>query len=253
MSIESVDNDGVRVSGNAQLSNVDILLTTTGISSTGDLVVSRRRFPTNWNRYFIGRRNADVDDINFISGIGNAVSITSGVSGDIDGMTGSSSNAIVAIDSTGFQISNVDMSGDRLVNSWSAGDLTITGASYFADSSETPIDLRTSGTVTLSDISLTGQFSSLQGSYNAPWIGIALAGSGDYLISNSHIESTDYAVKQAEQAHFQCLILLFLSENNGFSFSGISQTTLDNVTLNVYSRWRERYRYLTRRTHIFRT
>ena len=40
LSIESVDNDGVRVSGNAQLSNVDITLTTTGISSTGDLVVS---------------------------------------------------------------------------------------------------------------------------------------------------------------------------------------------------------------------
>ena len=40
LSIESVDNDGVRVSGNAELSNVDILLTTTGISSTGDLVVN---------------------------------------------------------------------------------------------------------------------------------------------------------------------------------------------------------------------
>ena len=233
LSIESVDNDGVRVSGNAQLSNVDILLTTTGISSTGDLVVSDGDFQQIGTGISLAGGTADVDDINFISGIGNAVSITSGVSGDIDGMTGSSRNAIVAIDSTGFQISNVDMSGDRLVNSWSAGDLTITGASYFADSSETPIDLRTSGTVTLSDISLTGQFSSLQGSYNAPWIGIALAGSGDYLISNSHIEATDYAVKASGTGTLSVSDSLFLSENNGFSFSGISQTTLDNVTLNV--------------------
>ena len=233
LSIESVDNDGVRVSGNAQLSNVDILLTTTGISSTGDLVVSNGDFQQIGTGISLAGGTADVDDINFISGIGNAVSITSGVSGDIDGMTGSSRNAIVAIDSTGFQISNVDMSGDRLVNSWSAGDLTITGATYFADSSETPIDLRTSGTVTLSDISLTGQFSSLQGSYNAPWIGIALAGSGDYLISNSHIEATDYAVKASGTGTLSVSDSLFLSENNGFSFSGISQTTLDNVTLNV--------------------
>lgn len=233
LTIESVDNDGVRVSGNAQLSNVDILLTTTGISSTGDLVVSDGDFQQIGTGISLAGGTADVDDINFISGIGNAVSITSGVSGDIDGMTGSSRNAIVAIDSTGFQISNVDMSGDRLVNSWSAGDLTITGASYFADSSETPIDLRTSGTVTLSDISLTGQFSSLQGSYNAPWIGIALAGSGDYLISNSHIEATDYAVKASGTGTLSVSDSLFLSENNGFSFSGISQTTLDNVTLNV--------------------
>ena len=233
LSIESVDNDGVRVSGNAQLSNVDILLTTTGISSTGDLVVSDGDFQQIGTGISLAGGTADVDDINFISGIGNAVSITSGVSGDIDGMTGSSRNAIVAIDSTGFQISNVDMSGDRLVNSWSAGDLTITGATYFADSSETPIDLRTSGTVTLSDISLTGQFSSLQGSYNAPWIGIALAGSGDYLISNSHIEATDYAVKASGTGTLSVSDSLFLSENNGFSFSGISQTTLDNVTLNV--------------------
>ena len=233
LSIESVDNDGVRVSGNAQLSNVDILLTTTGISSTGDLVVSNGDFQQIGTGISLAGGTADVDDINFISGIGNAVSITSGVSGDIDGMTGSSRNAIVAIDSTGFQISNVDMSGDRLVNSWSAGDLTITSATYFADSSETPIDLRTSGTVTLSDISLTGQFSSLQGSYNAPWIGIALAGSGDYLISNSHIEATDYAVKASGTGTLSVSDSLFLSENNGFSFSGISQTTLDNVTLNV--------------------
>lgn len=233
LSIESVDNDGVRVSGNAQLSNVDILLTTTGISSTGDLVVSDGDFQQIGTGISLAGGTADVDDINFISGIGNAVSITSGVSGDIDGMTGSSSNAIVAIDSTGFQISNVDMSGDRLVNSWSAGDLTITGATYFADSSETPIDMRTSGTVTLSDISLTGQFSSLQGSYNAPWIGIALAGSGDYLISNSHIEATDYAVKASGTGTLSVSDSLFLSENNGFSFSGISQTTLDNVTLNI--------------------
>ena len=233
LSIESVDNDGVRVSGNAQLSNVDILLTTTGISSTGDLVVSNGDFQQIGTGISLAGGTADVDDINFISGIGNAVSITSGVSGDIDGMTGSSRNAIVAIDSTGFQISNVDMSGDRLVNSWSAGDLTITSATYFADSSETPIDMRTSGTVTLSDISLTGQFSSLQGSYNAPWIGIALAGSGDYLISNSHIEATDYAVKASGTGTLSVSDSLFLSENNGFSFSGISQTTLDNVTLNV--------------------
>ena len=233
LSIESVDNDGVRVSGNAQLSNIDILLTTTGISSTGDLVVSDGDFQQIGTGISLAGGTADVDDINFISGIGNAVSITSGVSGDIDGMTGSSRNAIVAIDSTGFQISNVDMSGDRLVNSWSAGDLTITGATYFADSSETPIDLRTSGTVTLSDISLTGQFSSLQGSYNAPWIGIALAGSGDYLISNSHIEATDYAVKASGTGTLSVSDSLFLSENNGFSFSGISQTTLDNVTLNI--------------------
>ena len=233
LSIESVDNDGVRVSGNAQLSNVDILLATTGISSTGDLVVSDGDFQQIGTGISLAGGTADVDDINFISGIGNAVSITSGVSGDIDGMTGSSRNAIVAIDSTGFQISNVDMSGDRLVNSWSAGDLTITGATYFADSSETPIDLRTSGTVTLSDISLTGQFSSLQGSYNAPWIGIALAGSGDYLISNSHIEATDYAVKASGTGTLSVSDSLFLSENNGFSFSGISQTTLDNVTLNI--------------------
>ena len=233
LSIESVDNDGVRVSGNAQLSNIDILLTTTGISSTGDLVVSDGDFQQIGTGISLAGGTADVDDINFISGIGNAVSITSGVSGDIDGMTGSSRNAIVAIDSTGFQISNVDMSGDRLVNSWSAGDLTITGATYFADSSETPIDLRTSGTVTLSDISLTGQFSSLQGSYNAPWIGIALAGSGDYLISNSHIEATDYAVKASGTGTLSVSDSLFLSENNGLSFSGISQTTLDNVTLNI--------------------
>ena len=233
LSVESVDNDGVRVSGTATLSQLDVLHATTGISSTGDLVVNQGDFQQIGTGLSLNGGTADIEDLNFINGVGNAVSITSNVSGDIDGMTGNSGNAIVAIDSTGYQISNVNMSGSRLVNSWSAGDLSITGATYFANSPETPIDLRTSGTVTLSDISLKGQFSSLQGTHDAPWIGVALAGSGDYLISNSHIEATDYALKASGTGTLSVADSLFLSENNGFSFSGISHTTLDNVTLNI--------------------
>ena len=75
-------------------------------------------------------------------------------------MQGDATNAVVSVDSTGFTVSNIDMSGERLVNSWSAGDLTISDSSFYADSPETPIDLRTSGTVTLSNITVTGQFSS---------------------------------------------------------------------------------------------
>ena len=250
LSVESVDNDGVRVSGAATLSQVDILYATAGISSSGDLVVTEGEFQQVGTGVSLGGGTADVEDLDFISGVGNAVSIASNVSGDIDGMTGTSGNSIVAIDSTGFQISNINMSGKRLVNSWSAGDLTISNATYFADSSETPIDLRTSGTVALSEISLTGQFSTFQGSYSAPWIGIAIAGSGDYLISDSHIEATDYAVKASGTGTLSVSDTAFLSENNGLSFSGISQTTLDNVTLNI-SQGGESGIYILQGAHSF--
>ena len=137
LSVDSVDNDGVRVSGTAKLSDVNVIHATAGISSTGDLIVDEAGFQQIGTGVSLDGGTAEIVDIDFISGVGNAVSITSNVSGDIEGMTGTSTNAIVAIDSTGFQISNINMSGERLVNSWSAGDLTISEAVYFADSSET--------------------------------------------------------------------------------------------------------------------
>ena len=148
-------------------------------------------------------------------------------------MEGDATNAIVSVDSTGFTVSNIDMTGERLVNSWSAGDLTISDAAFFADSPETPIDLRTSGTVTLSNISLTGQFSSGMNSYDAPWIGVALAGSGDYLVTSSQIEASDSALKASGTVTLSITDSLFESDRLGLSFSGISATTLDSVVVNI--------------------
>ena len=101
LSVESVDNDGVRVSGAATLSQVDILYATAGISSSGDLVVTEGEFQQVGTGVSLDGGTADIEGLDFISGVGNAVSIVSNVSGDIDGMTGASGNSIVAIDSTG--------------------------------------------------------------------------------------------------------------------------------------------------------
>jgi len=231
--IESVDNDGFRISGIADLSGITLLNTTTGVSSSGNLVIDGGIFSQTGTGISLSSGTADIESLHFSNGVGNAVSITSNVTGDIDGMRGSSVNAIVAIDAEGFTISDVDMSGSRLVNSWSAGNLTISDATYFADSSETPIDLRTSGTVDLSGISLTGQFSTMQGSFDAPWIAMALMGSGDYLISSSNIEATDFAMKASGTGTLSISDSVFSSENIGLSFSGISGTTLENVTVNI--------------------
>jgi len=228
-----VDNDGLRITGTATLSDLDLTDMSAGISSVGDITVSGAEFTDIGTGISLSGGHSDVDTLNFNSGIGNAVSISSNASGDIDGMTGDSNNAIVAMDSTGFTISNVDMTGERLVNSWSAGDLTVSNAVFESDSGETPIDIRTSGTVSLSDITLTGQFSSMQGSFNAPWIGVALAGSGDFIISNSDIESTDTALTASGTGTLEVTNSKFSSERLGFSLSGISATDMTDVTVNI--------------------
>ena len=233
LSIESVDNDGLRISGSATLSNVMLTDITTGVASTGTLTLTDGDFTQTGTGISLTGGNADIEDLNFVSGIGNAVSISSSASGDIDGMTGTSRNAIVAIDADGFSLSNIDMSGERLVNSWSAGNLSISNVVYDSTSSETPIDVRTSETVTLSHISLSGQFSSMQGAYDAPWIGMSLAGSGTYKIDNSSIESTDTALVTSGTGTLSIYDTTFTSEINGLSFSGISATILDSVTVNM--------------------
>ena len=235
LSAMNIDKDGLRVSGTATLSNAALTNMTTGVSSTGTVILTDVEFSQIGTGVSLNGGGADVEDLSFSSGVGNAVSITSSASGDIDGMTGTSRNAIVAIDANGFSLSNIDMSGERLINSWSAGNLSISNAVYDSISSATPIDVRTSETVNLSNISLSGQFSSIQGSYNAPWIGMSLAGSGTYHIDNSSIESTDTALITSGTGTLSISDSLFISEKNGLSFSGISSTSLDNVTVNISS------------------
>jgi hypothetical protein len=233
LSASHIDHDGVRITGDADISNAAFTHMSGGIHSSGDLILTGGEFTDVGTGLSLTGGTADVETLNYNSGVGNGVSISSGVSGDIDGMTGHSANAIVSMDSSGFSLSNLDMSGERLVNSWSAGDLSISNAVFDADSGETPIDMRTSGTVTLSNIVLTGQFSSLQGTYNAPWIGIAIAGSGDYIIDSSSIESTDTALKASGTGTLTITDTTFFSDRVGLSFSGISSTTLDNVDVNI--------------------
>lgn len=235
LTIESVDNDGLRISGLATLSDVVLTDTTTGLASTGTVALTGGDFTNTGTGVSLTGGSADIEDLNFVSGVGNAVSISSSASGDIDGMTGTSRNAIVAIDANGFSLSNIDMTGERLINSWSAGNLSISHAVYDSTSSETPIDVRTSETVTLSHVSLTGQFTSLQGAYDAPWIGMSLAGSGIYKIDNSSIESTDTALMTSGTGTLSVYDTTFTSETNGLSFSGISATILDSVTVNMSS------------------
>lgn len=235
LSIESVDNDGLRISGLATLSDVVLNDITTGLASTGTVALTGGDFTQTGTGVSLTGGSADIEDLNFVSGVGNAVSISSSASGDIDGMTGTSRNAIVAIDANGFSLSNIDMSGERLVNSWSAGNLSISNAVYDSTSSETPIDIRTSETVTLSHVSLTGQFSSMQGAHDAPWIGMSLAGSGTYKIDNSSIESTDTALMTSGTGTLSIYDTTFTSEINGLSFSGISATILNSVTVNMSS------------------
>lgn len=233
LSSSHIDHDGVRVTGDADISSATFTDMSGGIHSSGDLILTDGEFTDVGIGLSLTGGTADVEALNFNSGVGNGVSISSGVSGDVDGMTGHSINAIVSMDSSGFSFSNLDMSGERLVNSWSAGDLSISNAVFDADSGETPIDMRTSGTVTLSNIELTGQFSSQQGTYNAPWIGIAIAGSGDYIIDSSSIESTDTALKASGTGTLTITDSTFISDRVGLSFSGISSTTLDNVDVNI--------------------
>ena len=235
LSVDSVDNDGLRISGTATLSDVTFNDITTGLASTGTVDLTNGDFTQTGIGVSLTGGSADIEDLNFVSGVGNAVSISSSASGDIDGMTGDSRNAIVAIDANGFTLSNIDMSGERLINSWSAGNLSISHAVYESNSAETPIDVRTSETVTLSHISLSGQFSSMQGSHDAPWVGMSLAGSGTYKIDNSSIESTDTALVTSGTGTLSIYDTTFTSETNGLSFSGISATVLDSVTVNMSS------------------
>ena len=235
LEVYDVDNDGVRNTGTSHLSNLNLQGMTAGISSSGVLHVTNGNFAQTGTGISLVGGTADIETLTFASGVGNAVSILSGVSGSVEGMVGSATNAIVAIDSTGFSISDVNMTGDRLVNSWSAGDLSISNAVFESQSGETPIDIRTSSDVILSDISLTGQFGTSQNTYNAPWIGMSLAGSGDYHLDNLTIEASDTALIASGTGTLAIKDSTFKSERLGLSFSGISATTIDNSDVNISS------------------
>ena len=62
---------------------------------------------------------------------------------------------------------------------------------------------------------------------------MSLAGSGDYIIASSIIESTDTALIASGTGTLDISDTTFSSDRMGLSFSGISSTTLDNVDVNI--------------------
>ena len=229
----SIDQEAVRNTGTVSLTNIDFDNMSGGVKSSGDLDLDNGEFSLVGYGLSLSGGNSDVDNIDFVSSVGTGISIFSGASGQIDVMTGAATNAITAMDSTGFTISNLDMTGSRLINTWSAGNLTIDGAVFVSDSSETPIDIITSGHVTLSGIDLTGSFNSPQGSYDAPWTGIALSGSGDYHISESMIEASDVALVASGTGTVTIDNSTFYSDRLGMEFGSLAGTQISDSTLNM--------------------
>jgi hypothetical protein len=228
-----IDQEGMRNTGTAELENIDFSTMSGGVKSSSDLDLSVGTFAYMGYGVSLSAGNYDVSNLQFTNSVAAGASIFSGASGIIDGMSGTAGNAITVMDSTGFTVSNVDMSGERLINSWSAGDLTIDGAIFESDSSETPIDIITSGDVILNEIELTGSFSSLQGNYDAPWIAIALSGSGDYSITESSIEATDVALKASGTGTVTIENSEFSSDRMGMEFTSLSGTDISQTTLNM--------------------
>ena len=230
---QHIDHDGVRVTGSADISGAYFLDMTGGISSSGTLTMENSQFESVGIGITLSGGSAMLDDAQFNSGVSVGLSLSNNVSGYVDGLTGTAGDAIHAFACQGITVSDVDMSGQRLVNSWGAGDLTIQDVSFTSNSPETPIDVRTSGTVTLSDIKLNGSFSSMQGSHDAPWIGMALSGSGDYILSDLDIESTDTSLVATGTGVLSITDSQFTSEENGLVISGLTEFNIESTTVNI--------------------
>ena len=225
-----IDHDGVRLSGTATLSNPEFTDMSQGVSSSGDLTMTSASL-TSTGLYFSGG-TVDAVDVT-LSNAQTGVTILSGTSGLIDGLTGTAANAITSMDSTGFTIKNVNMQGQRLVNSWSAGDLTVENVDFTSTSGETVVDVRTSGIFTLSDAIIDGSFNSQQGSFSSPWIAMSLSGSGDYVLSNIDVEATNTAITSSGTGTLDLSNSMITSEGTGITLSGLSSSMMTDVTVNI--------------------
>ena len=235
LSASDIDQEAIRNTGVATLSDVSIQNMTGGIQSSGDLNIDTAEFNLVGYGLSLSGGVSDIEGLTYTSSIGAAISIFSGASGHVNDVQGTATNVITSMDSTGFTFSNLTMSGSRLINSWSAGDITIDGATFESTTPETPIDIISSGSVSLSEINLTGQFSSLQGQFDAPWIGVSLGGSGDYSIASSSFETSDTALKASGTGTLQISDSTFSSDRVGLMLSGIAETNISNSVVNISS------------------
>lgn len=226
----NIDHDGVRLTGTVTLSNPDFTDMSQAVSSSGDLTMTSASLSST-GLYFSGG-TVDVVDVS-LSNAQTGVTILSGVSGFIDGMTGTATNVITSMDSTGFTIKNVNMQGKRLVNSWSAGDLTVENVDFTSTSGETVVDVRTSGTFTLTDAVIDGSFNSQQGSFSSPWIAMSLSGSGDYILSNIDVEAVNTAITSSGTGTLDLSNSMISSEGTGITLSGLSSSIMTDVTVNI--------------------
>ncbi|MGY8755329.1 MAG: hypothetical protein ACKVIR_06520 [Candidatus Poseidoniales archaeon] len=232
----AIDHDGVRISGTAAIANVDFSEMSGGIQSTGSLTLSNAQFSEVGTAIAIDAGDADIADITLLSGIANAIRLSSGVTGDLDSMTGPAVVAISGYEVDSFELSNLNMSGERLINSWSAGNITITDSSFTGTSAEVLVDVRTAGNLTLESVELDGAFSdSKGGSFDAPWNTIVLSGSGEFLLDRVELEAANTGITATGTGRISILNSQINSESTGLDLSGMASSLVENSFINVTS------------------
>ena len=236
LSGSAIDHDGVRVSGTASIDNVDFSDMSGGIQSSGSLTLSNAQFDDVGTAIAIDDGDADIEDITLVGNIANEIRLSTGVTGDLNGMTGHAVMAISGYEVSDFELTNLDMSGERLVNSWSAGNITITDSSFTGTSSEVLVDVRTAGNLTLESVQLNGSFTdSKGGSFDAPWNTVVLSGSGDFLLEDVDIEATNSGISATGTGRLCVIDTRINSQGVGIELSGMASSLILDTSVNITS------------------
>ena len=206
-----IDYDSVQNSGILTISNAQINQSAIGIHTTGITTVSQSNFSSIGVALSTpsGELNANNIQLETIT-----VGITSQSSSKVhvSDITGSNVSLLVdAGNSDELQISDVDITGDRVLVSNQATSFEISNLSFARTTTHnTPsIDQNCLGVCNLNEIHLSGTSN-----------GIFLSGSGTHELINVDVSATDSAIEATGSGHLSATNLSISTDNSGITLRG---------------------------------
>lgn len=212
---------GIRNTGNLSINNSDFAQTTIGIYSTGTLLADTLSFSNVGIGIDAENGVSEVENIQ-VENVSTSYKVSSGVTGQLIGLSGQTILGIDAQDSEGYVFQDISLVGERLIHADGAHDLYVENVQFTGiESAMNVVDVSASGLVWFDETVIQNVTKAY-----------SISGTAEYQLRNQNISADQFGISASGDIHLDLRNAYVSANDTGIQLSEMS-STIDNVTIEL--------------------
>ena len=212
---------GIRNTGNLSINNSAFTQTTVGIHSTGNLQANTLSFTNVGVGIDAENGVSEVENIQ-VENVSTSYKVSSGVTGQLIGLSGQTILGIDAQDSEGHVFQDISLTGERLIHADGAHDLYVENVQFTGlESAMNVVDVSASGLVWFDETVIQNVTKAY-----------SISGTAEYQLQNQNISADQFGLSASGEIHLELRNSYISANDTGIQLSEIS-STIDNLTIEL--------------------